>query len=279
LETLALLQRQLGAADELVVIDQTEQHEPATEADLERLHASHAIRWIRQHPPSITAAMNRGLLEARGEVVLFVDDDIVPGATLLSAHRDAHVQNVRTLIAGKVIQPWHVTADAATLRDSAFVADEPRWVDEFMGGNFSVERDQALALGGFDENFVQVAYRFEAEFANRLRASGARIRFEPRASLHHLHVARGGTRSYGEHLTTMKPAHAVGAYYFALRTQRNWRWMGDFASRMVGSIATRHHLWGPWWVPVTLAAELRGMWWAYRLHHAGPRLIETSNVP
>jgi len=36
-----------------------------------------------------------------------------------------------------------------------------------MGGNFSVKRDLALRLGGFDENFVHVAYRFEAEFCDR----------------------------------------------------------------------------------------------------------------
>ena len=38
-----------------------------------------------------------------------------------------------------------------------------------MGGNFSVRRDIALRLGGFDEQFVRVAYNFEAEFAHRLR--------------------------------------------------------------------------------------------------------------
>ena len=33
-----------------------------------------------------------------------------------------------------------------------------------MGGNFSVRRRFALTLGGFDEQFVGAAYRFEADF-------------------------------------------------------------------------------------------------------------------
>lgn len=275
-ETLEQLLPQLEAGDELLVIDQTERHDPATEERLQQLQAEQAIRWVQQQPPSITGAMNRGLLEARCDVVLFVDDDIVPASSLLSVHREAHAARSKAVVAGRVVQPWDVAAGRLNPTDSIFAGVEPAWIDEFMGGNFSVRRADALDVGGFDENFVQVAYRFEAEFANRFRAAGGRIRFEPLACLHHLHEARGGTRSYGAHLTTLKPAHAVGAYYFALRTQSRRRWLRECLTRPLRSIATRHHLRGPWWIPVTLLSELRGMWWAIRLHHAGPKLIGTA---
>ena len=48
----------------------------------------------------------------------------------------------------------------------------------------------------------------------------------------------------------------------------------DFSSDV--RVATRHHLRGPWWIPITVAAEFRGMWWAMRLHRAGHRLIGTT---
>ena len=272
-ETLEHLLRQSEAADEVLVIDQTQEHEAATIKRLEQLQAQRAIRWIQQQPPSITAAMNRGLLDARCDVVLFVDDDIVPDSSLLSTHRAAHTSRSKTVVAGRVIQPWQVEAPGQNSTDSTGAGVEPGWVDEFMGGNFSIRRADALELGGFDENFVQVAYRFEAEFANRFRAAGGRIRFEPAACLHHLHEGRGGTRSYGRHLTTARPAHAVGAYYYALRTQTRGRCLGDCLSRPLRAIATRHHLRRPWWIPVTLVSELRGLRWARRLHRAGPKLI------
>ena len=275
-ETVEQMLQQLGPGDELLIIDQTEQHDSATLERLHQLHTEGSIRWVKQDPPSITAAMNRGLLEANREAVLFVDDDIIPEPSLLSAHRRVHAAGSRTLVAGRVIQPWDVRAGHQVLTHSIFAGVQPAWVDEFIGCNFSVRRDQALQLGGFDENFVQVAYRFEAEFANRFQASGGRIRFEPLACLRHLHAPRGGTRSYGEHLTTAKPAHAVGAYYFALRTQSIRRWPQECLTRLIRAVATRHHLRGPWWIPITVAAEFRGMWWAMRLHRAGPRLIGTT---
>ena len=83
---------------------------------------------------------------------------------------------------------------------------------------------------------------------------GRRILFEPSACLHHLKVATGGTRTYGEHLTTWRPDHAVGAYYFGLRTGA-WR---EFAARPLRAVATRYHLARPWRIPATLVAELGG---------------------
>ncbi len=269
---LALPQR----ADEILVIDQTEQHLPETQARLTSLHEAGAIRWIAQQPPSIPTAMNRGLREASGDLVLFLDDDIAAEPDLVAAHLAAHAAHLACIIAGRVIQPWEETEDFSAVEGFRFGGIRPAWIPDFMGGNFSVSRTQALVLGGFDENFVRVAYRFEAEFAHRFRASGSRIRFEPAACIHHLRVVSGGTRSYGEHLVTIRPDHSVGAYYFALRTQTGVQRLDAFARRFFRSVATRHHLRRPWWIPATLLAELRGMIWAIRLNSTGPRLLEAQ---
>ena len=69
----------------------------------------------------------------------------------------------------------------------------------------SVRRDEALRIGGFDKRFVRVAYNFEAEFAYRWRKAGHRIYFQPTAIIHHLRVARGDTRTFGEHLRSARP--------------------------------------------------------------------------
>jgi len=51
----------------------------------------------------------------------------------------------------------------------------------------------ALDLGGFDENFVRVAYRYEAELAYRWRQAGLSIRYISEALIDHLQAQRGGT--------------------------------------------------------------------------------------
>lgn len=261
---------------EILVLDQTEQHQPATAQRLGELDQAGSIRWIQLTPPSIPQAMNRGLLESKHDIVLFVDDDIRPEPELLATHFTAHAEYGDVLVAGRVIQPWEEGQDFAGEQAFRFAGIRPFWIEEFMGGNFSLRRDSALALGGFDENFVRVAYRFEAEFAYRFRASGRRIRFEPAACLHHLRVGAGGTRTYGEHLTTVKPDHAVGAYYYALRTSNGGRWLREFLVRPLRAVATRHHLRRPWWIPVTLLAEVRGMIWALALHWRGPRYLKSN---
>lgn len=273
-ETIGYLLALSPAADEILVLDQTGQHEAETEAALSGWAARGAIRWVRLPEPSIPKAMNQGLLLARGEIVLFLDDDIRPEPALVAAHRAAHRAHPGALIAGRVIQPWHEGQTFPAEEPFHFACTKGQWVEEFMGGNFSVRRAQARALGGFDENFVRVAYRFEAEFAHRFCAGGGRIWFEPTACLHHLKDGAGGTRSYGHHLTTWRPDHAVGAYYFSLRAGR-W---GGVLSRPWRAVATRYHLRHPWRVLPTLWAELRGLLWAWRLYRQGPALISGSTA-
>lgn len=269
LDTLGYLLALEQAPAETLVLDQTEQHEAETDRRLAELHDAGHIRWLRLATPSIPQAMNRGLLEASNEIVLFLDDDIRPEPELIAAHLAAHVKYDDVLVAGRVIQPWEEGKDFSTVDSFCFAGLKPFWIEEFMGGNFSLRRDAALKLGGFDENFVRVAYRFEAEFAHRFRASGRRVYFAPQACLHHLKDSGGGTRTYGEHLMTWKPDHAVGAYYYCLRTGA----VKEFVKRPFRAVATRHHLRRPWWIPLTLFAELRGMLWAVRLNMQGSACV------
>ena len=271
IETLHYLLALSPPPAEILVLDQTEQHEAATVEALQRLHDAESIRWVRLSEPSIPKAMNQGLLLAKQAVVLFLDDDIRPEPELLLHHVEACCRYPDALIAGRVIQPWHEGVTFAAGEPFHFACTTPQWVTEFMGGNFSVRRTAALAVGGFDENFVRVAYRFEAEFAHRFRHAGGRIRFEPAASIHHLKATDGGTRAHGQAFVTITPNHAVGRYYYALRTMPWFRSLGEILWQPIRSVVTRHHLKKPWWIPVTIVAELRGVVWALRLWRQGPR--------
>src|SRR5206468_5389515 len=130
---------------------------------------------------SIPGAMNQGLLEARQNIVLFLDDDIVPFPDLISEHAKAHRDGSR-LIAGRVLQPWDGDILSASWTAKQFASTESREIENFMGGNFSLCRTDAIELGGFDENFVRVAYNFEREFADRWRNAGRKIHFFPNAA-------------------------------------------------------------------------------------------------
>lgn len=259
------------AADEIIVVDQTQQHEPQTQQKLELFHNRGNIRWLRRAKPSIPAAMNAGLLAATQDIVLFLDDDIRLDSELIAAHRHAQAE-YPGLVAGQVLQPGESPVALARGERFRFNSTATASIQEFMGGNFSIQRDYALQLGGFDENFVGAAYRFEAEFAFRYTRCYGPIRFEPAASIHHLQASSGGTRAYGHHLRTVKAGHSVGAYYYWLRTREPHRWW-KMLLRPLRSIRTRHHLRRPWWIPPTLIAEFRGLLKALQLLSRGPSLL------
>lgn len=256
--------------DEILLVDQTIDHPSHVEGQLKALHDVGDIHWLRLLEPSIPHAMNVGLQTAKSDIVLFLDDDIVPDQELVARHVTA--QQHALLVAGMVLQPGEQPETLKPGEPFRFTSDAVAEIREFMGGNFSVRRDMAIALGGFDENFTGAAYRFEAEFAWRYRNAHGLIRYEPGAIIDHLAVPSGGTRAHGHHLRTMRPTHSVGAYYFWLRT-RQAGWWREMLWRPLRSIRTRHHMRNPWWIPLTLLAELRGFIAACALVRRGPRLL------
>ena len=267
--------------DEILVVDQSASHDPETRQRLQAWHDAGSIRWIRASDPSIPKAMNRGLVEAASELVLFLDDDIIPHADLVAAHRRAHEAGTATIVAGRVVQPWETALADVPDEPFRFCSMRARAVLTFMGGNFSIRRKAALELGGFDENFVGVAYRFEAEFADRVLARGGSIRFEPAASLHHLKAGSGGTRTAGDHLSRPSARHSVGEYYYLMRSARLGlaARVGGMLRRPVRALFSRYNLARPWMGPRALLAEILGFIWAARLAMSGGRyLTETGDA-
>ena len=271
-------------ACEILVVDQTPEHQSATNSALRRLEEKGSIVWRRLRCPSIPKAMNHALLVAKHDVVLFLDDDIELTSELVREHAREHDGSDVACVAGGVIQLWqqklHEDEDAWLNGRSGdpdafqFNSGTRRRVERFSGGNFSVKKNLALEVGGFDENFVKAAYRYEAEFAERMLDAGFTIQFQPAASLLHLKADAGGTSSFGHHLRSMKPAHSVGRYYYLLVAKRLPRRLRQIISGPFRAVRTKHHFVRPWWIPVTLLSEFSGMVWAWWLFVRGPKHVE-----
>jgi GT2 family glycosyltransferase len=250
---------------------------------LQRLHEAGAIRWLQLPKPSIPHAMNLALMEAANEVVLFLDDDLIPSPQLVAAHAKRQEDPMFDAVVGQILQPGeqpvafapHEIAPADPLADLefAFNSSEAGFIGNVMAGNLSVKRTRALAAGGFDENFSGAAYRFETDFAARLVHAGGRIWFEPAASIRHLKAGSGGLRAYGDHLRSASPHHSAGDYYFALQNLAPAAVARYAALRLVRNVATRYHAAHPWWIPSKLLGELRGLLLARRLRKQGRRLM------
>jgi GT2 family glycosyltransferase len=284
IETLDYILSASKRPDELIVVDQTQKHEPGTTRRLQTLITDRNIRLVTQRP-SIPKAMNRALKEATGDLVLFVDDDIIPAPDLIAQHIAAHQREDVVAVVGQVLQPGeepielhHIASSQGLSSDLNFCfrSTVPATVQNVMAGNLSVNRRAAIAAGGFDENFVGVAYRFETEFARRLSRTQGPIRFEPSASIRHLAAARGGTRSFGKHLISVRPEHSVGEYYFAMTEGSPSEAASYCLKRFYRSVRTKFHLSHPWYIPPKLVGELRGFLWALQLRRRGQKLLSMS---
>lgn len=282
-ETVRSLLRQRRPASEIILVDQTPASEVGDDQELRSWDRAGCIRWLRQDRPSVPAAMNHALLEAKGSIVLFLDDDIVPSEGLVDAHAHNFTTPEVSAVAGQVLQPGEAPRAGWIPRkrngiwtdlDFRFNSTDRCVIRNCMAGNFSVRREAALAVGGFDENFVSLAYRFETEFCRRLAGQGGRIVFDPAASIRHLQLDYGGMRCYGHHRWTCRPDHSVGEYYFALRHGVGLETVAFIAYRMFRAVRTRHNLLHPWWIPLRLVAEMRGLNWAMRLARNGPAYID-----
>jgi glycosyltransferase involved in cell wall biosynthesis len=265
-------------ADEILVIDQTAEHNLKTQQQLQEWDIEKKIRWVRIQFPSITRAMNIALRKGRGNRILFLDDDIIPDKDLVAVHRRYAMNDDNRIIAGRVLQPWHKNMPDEVSAPFLFNSLEAKEVSSFMGGNVSIPRKNAIGIGGFDTNFVRVAYHFEAEFAYRWTKNGFKIYYDPKAIIHHLKTERGGTRTFGEHLTTISPDHSVGRYYYNFQTCPIQKAIFKSIQDLVRSITTRHHLRKPIWIPLTIIAELRGFIWAILLWNSGDGRIKGEKI-
>lgn len=262
---------------EIIVLDQTVEHPREVADQLDAWHDTGAIRRLRLEVPSIPKAMNRGLLEAKTPIVLFLDDDVVPVPEIVQAHARVYDDERVWAVVGQCLepgqQPEQVTSPAALFPDfqMRFNHDAPRDIENVIAMNLSMRRERARSIGGFDENYVMVAYRFETDFARRIVAAGGVIRFEPRARVRHLRIPTGGTRTYGQHQTSSLPGHSVGDYYFALRHAPSF--VAYVLYRLRTNVVTRFHATHPWTIPAKLLGEVRGMRLARRLAKEGPKLL------
>ena len=183
---------------EVLVIDQSPEHEPDTWAALRALppHAQH----VRLTQPSVTAAVNVGARMAKAPLLLFLDDDIEIREPELLARHARHYDDPRLAgVVGRIVNAegrGDLPRPAAhgSLGFLAMNFDHPYAMDvpTAAGANMSFRREVVERLGGFDERYTANAFRWETDFSVRVTRAGYRIRYDPEARVVHHYGTPGG---------------------------------------------------------------------------------------
>ena len=205
LEVFEALGHQIGidpARLDVVVVDDgsTERVGPA----LTPVPLPFRMRVLRQPHSGVARARNLGWAAATGDVILFLDDDVLPARDLVAAHLRVHATNPRAVVLGAISNDpargrdaWTAYEDAVRARKYGALAGREVPSGIHYGGNFSVRRLHLESAGGFDDALFS---NQDVDLGVRFRRLGLDFVFEPAAT---------GIHRGRRDLETWKLMHAV----------------------------------------------------------------------
>lgn len=200
-ETLEGLQGQRtdGFDYELLVIDNNSRDD--TRAVVESLAPRFGgrLHYVFEGRQGLSHARNAGMREARGELIAFTDDDVLPAPDWLAALRVAAAAFSADCVFGRVVPLW--------------LAPPPKWMgpyflnrlamldrggqarlvsasrEQFVGANFALTRRAVSLAGEFNVGLGNRGDRMggeeDTEFFERLLAARLRIAYTPAAVVQH----------------------------------------------------------------------------------------------
>ena len=176
---LEALTNQTYPLDDFEVIVVSDGSNDGTDEYLRIFQPPYTFRTIFQSNQGPAAARNNGISQARGKLLLFLDDDVLPTPELLIEHLKVHAQHGENVVAiGPMLSPsdfkmspwvnWEQEALAKQYRDMDLGKWEPT-ARQFYTGNSSLARKHLTEIGGFDVSFTRAE---DVELAYRLAVRG-----------------------------------------------------------------------------------------------------------
>jgi glycosyltransferase involved in cell wall biosynthesis len=251
---------------EIVVVDNASRGD-----DTARLAVRLPVRYVREERPGLDWARNRGIAEARYDIIAFTDDDARPDRRWLravtSAFGDPEVMAVTGLVAPAELE---TTAQMLfefkyggmsqgfrrwVIRRNWLTTRKLLWASAFgVGANMAFRRELFAAIGLFDVALdvgTPSGGGGDVEMFHRLVARGYTLVYEPAALVWHTHrrdvaslrrLVHNNGRSFGAYLLTCgrnRTASRRSILRFAIREWLGW-WLlrrlyrpGGFPRRLI----------------------------------------------
>jgi glycosyltransferase involved in cell wall biosynthesis len=162
----ALFHQDLDPNDYEIVLVDDGSTDGTYEDVLQNLRPPCAFHLIRQRNAGLARGRNVGIQRARGEIILFMDDDVLATPGLLSAHLRFHAQHQRSICRGVAINVEsfdELPPPNYSLRNYSGAY--------FWTTNVSVPLALVKDAGGFDERFREYGWE-DLELGFRLRGMG-----------------------------------------------------------------------------------------------------------
>ena len=218
---------------EIIIIDQSDKKQ---EKLLEQFDDGRLI-YISSNEKSASQARNVGIKKSKGEILLFIDDDVIINDPHFLSKHIRHYQDPE--LPGVIGCPLEQSLAQTPRYNRHWFS---RWREQVgwlyfpsnygchtfvasgRSNNLSVRREYAIAVGGMDENYEKGAHREEADFCLRIYRRFGNFLFDPQARLIHIGNQKGGIRAWNDNDYVKAKHHMVGAIYFVLQTAPKKYW-------------------------------------------------------
>lgn len=208
-ETLESLCRQdyaiLKEEVEVIVINNNSNDRTPEIVALVAAKAPITMRHIFEPRQGISSARNRGILESRGEFVLFADDDVIVQLGWIQAYQTIFKDYGADCGSGKIVplwgkqpEPWMLEPALKDTLGGVFAlldhGDKTKVFEQmdmnfFYGANMAFRKSALRELGGFREDMGLVGtkrlYGEDTEMAMRFFKGGKKMVYTPDAVVHH----------------------------------------------------------------------------------------------
>jgi GT2 family glycosyltransferase len=191
---------------EIIIVDQSKLE---TSQKIQQManENSNKVRYIKVDFKGLLEARNYGFQKARGDILIYIDDDIRAERNFIYEHVRMYSGSLMAMVAGGIEEP-RVNSRRLSIPSvtgkfnkwlcspiAGFDLSEECFVDHVKGVNFSIKKSVLQETGGFDENLnIGAALYEELELCLRVTKLGHKIFFNPKAKLRHLVAPSGGCR-------------------------------------------------------------------------------------